>query len=163
MANQSQITLENVRVIYPNFAGRESEYNTKGSREFGIALDPALAEELASQGLNVKFPSEDKPNRPAYLPATLSNGPEIQPWIKLVLVNQGKGTILNNADTNQLAMLDEVTAGALANVIINPYNWSAAGRTGIKAYVNKLYVYIDDIEPSLAPAKDKFEQDIEFI
>nr|DAR94957.1 MAG TPA: hypothetical protein [Caudoviricetes sp.] len=163
MANQSQITLENVRIIYPNFAGRESDYNTKGSREFAVALDPSLAEELASQGLNVKFPSEDKANRPAYLPVTLSNGPDVQPWISIVLVNQGNGTIVNNGDANQIAMLDEVVAGALTNIIINPYNWAAAGRTGIKAYVNKVYIYIDDIDPALAPEKDKFAQQINFL
>ena len=152
MANQTQLTLENVRIIYPNFAGRESEYNTKGSREFALALDPELGQELAAQGLNVKFPAEDQPN-----------GPEIQPWIKIVLVNNGNGTIINPTDVSQIIMLDEVTAGARANVIVNPYNWSAAGRTGIKAYINKLYIYIDDIDESLAPAKDKFEQDINFL
>nr|DAQ75946.1 MAG TPA: hypothetical protein [Caudoviricetes sp.] len=163
MANQTQLTLENVRIIYPNFAGRESEYNTKGSREFALALDPELGQELASQGLNVKFPTEDQPNRPVYLPVTLSNGPEIQPWIKIVLVNNGNGTIINPTDVSQIIMLDEVTAGARANVIVNPYNWSTAGRTGIKAYINKLYIYIDDIDETLAPAKDKFEQDINFL
>lgn len=163
MANQSQITLENVRVIYPNFSGQESEYNQKGSREFSLALDPVLAEELASQGLNVKFPPEDHPDRPSYLPVTLSNGPVIQPWIKIVLVNNGNGTIVQSNDINQINLLDQVTAGARANVIINPYNWSAMGRTGIKAYLHKLYIYLDDIDESLAPAKDKFEQEINFL
>ena len=163
MANQSQITLENVRIIYPNFAGQESEFNQKGSREFALALDPTLAEELSSQGLNVKFPPEDHPNRPAYLPVTLSNGPVLQPWIKIVLVNNGNGTIIQPDDINQINLLDQVTAGVRANVIINPYNWSAAGRTGIKAYAQKLYIYIDDVDESLAPAKDKFEQEINFL
>lgn len=159
-----QITLENVRIIYPNFSGRENDYNNDGSREFSVVVDPEIGAELASQGFNVKFPTEDKPNRPVSLQITLSKGPVLQPWIKVVLVNEdNNGTLIDLEDRNQLSILDEIVAGARVNVILNPYNWSVAGRSGIRAYVQKLYIYTYDIDPALAPQLEDFEKGINFL
>lgn len=163
MANSQQVTLENVRIIFPNFGGRISDHNKIGSREFSVQLDPELGKELARQGWNVKFPSEDKPNNNVSLPITLSNGPTVQPWIKIVLVNNGQGTIVQPDDVEQLAMLDNVAPGARANIILNPYNWTVAAKSGVKAYTKKLYIYLDDIDESLAPHMEDFERNINYL
>lgn len=163
MANSQQVTLENVRIIFPNFEGRISDHNKIGSREFSVQLDPELGEELARQGWNVKFPSEDNPNGNVFLPITLSNGPTVQPWIKIVLVNNGQGTIVQPDDVEQLAMLDNVAPGARANIILNPYNWAVGANSGIKAYTKKLYIYLDDIDESLAPHMEAFERNINYL
>lgn len=163
MANSQQVILENVRIIFPNFGGRISDHNKIGSREFSVQLDPELGKELARQGWNVKFPSEDKPNGNAFLPITLSNGPTVQPWIKIVLVNNSQGTIVQPDDIEQLAMLDNVAPGARANIILNPYNWIVGANSGIKAYIKKLYIYLDDIDESLAPHMEDFERNINYL
>jgi hypothetical protein len=163
MANTQQLTLENVRVIFPNFGGRVTDHNKLGSREFSALLDPEVGAELASQGWNVKFPAEDKPNQNTFLPVTLSNGPTVQPWIKIVLVNNGHGTIVQPDDVEQLAMLDNVTPGARANLILNPYNWTVGSSSGIKAYVKKIYIYLDDVDPEFAPHMEEFERDINYL
>lgn len=163
MANTQDITLENVWIMFPNFGGRVTDHNKLGSREFSVKLDPAVGTELASQGLNVKFPSEEQPNGKVFLPVTLSNGPTVQPWIKVVLVNDGVGTILDVNDPEQLAMLDTIAPGARANLILSPYHWTVGTNSGIKAYVKKLYIYLDDVDPELAPQLASFERDIRYL
>lgn len=163
MANVQQLTIENVRIIFPNFEGRTTDRNKIGSREFSALLDPELGAELASQGWNVKFPTEDKPNQNIYLPVTLSSGPMVQPWVKIVLVNNGQGTIVQPDDVEQLAMLDNISAGVRANLILSPYHWTVNGDSGIKAYVKKVYIYLDDIDPNYAPHMEDFERDIRYL
>lgn len=163
MANTQQLTLENVRIIFPNFGGRVTDHNKLGSREFSALLDPEVGAELASQGWNVKSPAEDKPNQNTFLPVTLSNGPTVQPWIKIVLVSNGHGTIVQPDDVEQLAMLDNVIPGARANLILNPYNWTVGGNSGIKAYVKKIYIYLDDVDPEFTPHMEDFERDINYL
>ena len=88
MANSQQVTLENVRIIFPNFGGRISDHNKIGSREFSVQLDPELGKELARQGWNVKFPSEDKPNNNVSL--QFNHGLKLS-WLttaKVLLYNQ---------------------------------------------------------------------------
>ena len=73
------LSLENVRIGFRNFEGREGQYNKKGERSFAVFLeDRQLAEALAAEGWNVKFPKEhekvdpDEPSRDAYLQVSVS-------------------------------------------------------------------------------------------
>ena len=164
MANVQQLTLENVRISFPNFGGKVTDKNKNGSREYNVLLDPEVGFELAQQGWNVKkLPTEEEPNNCPYLPITLSNGPIVQPWIKIVLVNNGHGIIVQPDDAEQLALMDGVTTAARANVILSPYHWTVNGNSGIKAYTNKLYIYVDDIDDSLLPHMEDFEREISYL
>ena len=60
-------------------------------------------------------------------------------------------------------MLDNVAPGARANIILNPYNWTVAAKSGVKAYTKKLYIYLDDIDESLAPHMEDFERNINYL
>ena len=112
MAKTNELVLENTYIVYPNFKGapanvvingKPREVNTDGSRKFNVALDPAVAQELAAQGYNIKFPKEEESTRLPYLPVTLSKGPSVQTWIQIVLVDGGNGRFLDITDPNQLA------------------------------------------------------------
>lgn len=172
MAKSNELVLENTYIVYPNFKGapanvvidgKPREVNTDGSRKFNVALDPAVAEELAAQGYNIKFPKEEESSRLPYLPVVLSKGPDVQTWIQIVLVDNGNGRFLDITDPNQLAMLDDIAVGCRTNIIISPYNWIVNGNSGTTAYTKKLYIYLDDINPELAPTKLEFEKGINFL
>jgi hypothetical protein len=49
------IVLEDVKLIFRNFAGREGMYNREGDRNFAVELPKDVAEELAANGWNVKL------------------------------------------------------------------------------------------------------------
>ena len=52
MANQrvSNISVENARILFRNFAGKESKFNAKGKRNFCLILDNDVAEDLKQIG-----------------------------------------------------------------------------------------------------------------
>ena len=59
MAQTNTVTLNNVGIIFPNFAGRTDQYNKNGVRSFSVSLSHETAEAMLADGFNVKFP---KPN-----------------------------------------------------------------------------------------------------
>lgn len=55
MNNNSVIPFQDAEIKYPNFAGRKSQFNRQGDRNFCIVIkDPEEAAELSAMGFNVK-------------------------------------------------------------------------------------------------------------
>lgn len=56
------ITIENARILWPNFAGAADKYNAEGDRNFQLHLTRQQADELAADGWNVKckFPRPEE-------------------------------------------------------------------------------------------------------
>ena len=53
--NVSNIVMEDARIIFRNFAGKETKFNREGSRNFCAVLDgKEEADELSAIGWNVK-------------------------------------------------------------------------------------------------------------
>lgn len=48
--------VEDARIIYRNFAGRETLYNLPGNRNFAVILDEETAKQMLEDGWNVKWP-----------------------------------------------------------------------------------------------------------
>lgn len=135
-------TLENVRIGFRNFEGREGQYNKSGDRSFAVFLDRATAEQMADEGWNVKFPKEnvnvidpDLEPRDAYL--QVSVGFNVYP-ANVILVSNGKTTRLSEQEVQMLdwAEIENV------DLVLRPYEWSVNKNSGIKAYLKSGYFTI---------------------
>ena len=51
--NSGRYRIENAEIWYPNFEGAENQYNTAGKRNFKVAVNEELADELREQGIRV--------------------------------------------------------------------------------------------------------------
>lgn len=149
----NNITLEGVRIMFRNFSGLPSQFNAAGNRNFCVVLeDPELVHRLESDGWNIRWlkPLDPDDEPKAYLQVKVSfprEGSKARPP-KIVMVTSRGNTIL---DEETVSLLD---TAEIANVdmIIRPYNWEMQGRTGVKAYLNSIYVTIveDELEKKYA-------------
>lgn len=144
MARENAVMMEGVRIIFRNFAGKEGQYNREGDRNFSVLLDPETADAMARDGWNVKFlkvREEDEIQEPqAYLPVSVNfSGPRPP---KVVMVTSRGRTFLSEDEVELLDWADIINV----DLTVNPYHWTikSSGASGIKAYLQTLYVTINE-------------------
>lgn len=133
--------VEGALLVFRNFAGKEGQYNREGDRNFSVILDPAVAETMAADGWNVKYlrPREE--------------GDEPQPYIQVAVNFRNRpprivmlsSTGRTNISEDTADVLDFVEIGN-ADLICRAYEWSVNGKTGIKAYLQSLFITINEDE-----------------
>lgn len=133
------IVIENARLIFKNFAGKEGKYNRAGDRNFCVLLDQGLANVLTEDGWNVKYlhAREQGEEDQAYLPVAV--GFEHRPPNIYLVTSKGR-TRLNEDECEVVDWVDIKTT----DVTIRPYSWSVNGKGGIKAYLKTLYVLLEE-------------------
>lgn len=136
-----EIKMEGAHIVCRNFAGKKTDFNAEGDRNFGVLLDDTLAAKLEHDGWNIKMfkPKPDDPNQYR------------QPWLK-VKVKYGKfPPIANLITVRGRTRLDENTIGQLdwtriknVDLIIRPYNYPASNFSpaGVAAYLKAIYVTV---------------------
>lgn len=139
--NDNTVLMEGVRIIFRNFAGKEGQYNREGDRNFAVLLDDATAQAMAEDNWNVKWlrpRNEDEEETPqAYLPVSV-NFKGRPPRIVLI-TSRGR----TNLDESQVEMLD--WADILnVDLIVRPYEWTVNQKSGVKAYLQSIYVTIEE-------------------
>lgn len=142
MANRvNNISVENARIIFRNFAGKESKYNAKGKRNFCLLLDHEYAEGLKEEGWNVKYLTprypEDEPQAYIQVSVTFDNFPP-----NIWLIAGGKKTKL---DEDTVSSLDYAEIENV-DLIVRPYTWEVNDKGGVKAYLKNMYVTIVENE-----------------
>ena len=141
MPQDNVVVMENVRIIFRNFAGKEGQYNREGDRNFAVLLDERTAKMMAEDDWNVKWlrpRSEEEEEAPqAYLPVSV-NFKGRPPRIVLI-TSRGR----ENLDESQVHMLDWVDI-INVDLIVRPYEWTVNQKTGIKAYLQSIYVTIEE-------------------
>lgn len=136
-----KILFTNCKIGYRNFKGEQTKYNRSGDRNFVIFLDPDLAEELARDGFNIKYPKTRD---------DISEEDDLRlPFLKVVVkygVSQPTAVLINGA-TKSAQRLTEDTIDVLddidieeCDIEINPYHWKTPDKEGISAYLSKIYV-----------------------
>lgn len=152
------INIENAKLVFRNFAGKAGQYNPEGNRNFCVLLETKIAEELISNGWNIKWllPRDPEESKQAYFQVKVTYN-KFPPHIILV-TNKGK-TLLTE---DSISLLDWAEIDN-ADLIVNPYNWEVNGKKGVKAYLKSLYITLkaEDFEGKYrnVPDADNFEED----
>lgn len=148
------VLIEDARLIFLNFAGKETEYNRQGDRNFGVILPEDVAQQMEADGWNIKW-----------LKAREEGDVDV-PWVqvsvsfknkppKVVMVTSRNRTIL---DEDTIEMLDYADI-AKVDLILNPYSWTVRDASGIKAYLKTMFVTIEEDELELKYAQEPTEED----
>lgn len=137
----NNLVVENARIGFRNFSGEEGKFNPAGNRNFVLFLDSDIAEPIQADGWNIKWldPRDEDDEAQAYLPVAVSYS-NIPP--KIVLITSNGKTIL---DEDTVGMLDWAEIQNV-DIIVNPYNWTVNGKSGVKAYVKSMYITIVEDE-----------------
>ena len=149
------LVIENARIMFRNFAGKETKFNRAGSRNFCVEItDPVLAGALMEDGWNVRTlaPREDSDDERYYIQVTVSFS-HIPPNVYLV-TRKGRTAL----DEESIAMLDYADIHSV-DLAIRPYNWEVSGRSGVKGYLKTMYVTIEEDEFADKYADSEPEED----
>ena len=138
---KNNIVIENAKIGFRNFSGKEGRFNPEGRRNFCVFLDEELGATLQEDGWNVRWlEPKDRDDRPVpYLQVSVSYD-NIPP--KIIIVSSKGKTLLNEETVNIVdwAEIENV------DLIIRPYNWSVRGKSGVKAYVKSMYITLVEDE-----------------
>ena len=133
----TKIKIENADINYRNFSGKKGDYNDEGDRNFCVFLEQELGIQLKEEGWNIKFtrPTDEDETPKPFLSVTVAFG-NYPP--RIMLVTSRNQTRLNERTIHQLDTSEILNV----DVSIRPYNWEHRGKTGVKAYVQTLYVTV---------------------
>jgi hypothetical protein len=139
--NDNTVLMEGVRIIFRNFAGKEGQYNREGDRNFAVLLDDVVATAMAEDNWNIKWlkpRGEEEGDTPqAYLPISVNF--KGRPPRIVMITSRGR----TNIDESQVETLDWVDI-INVDLIVRPYEWTVNGKSGVKAYLQSIYVTIEE-------------------
>jgi len=138
---RNYLVIENAKILFRNFEGKEKKNNRAGERNFCVKIDdPELAQQLAADGWNIKT-------------LTSRDGEDDDTHFIQVKVGyeKGKPPIIKIKTENTEIYYDEETVKNLDNaeladikVVITPYHWEVNGKSGIKAYLKTMKATLID-------------------
>lgn len=144
-------SIENAKLIFRNFGGREAPFNSEGDRNFTIDLTemPEKAEELERKGWVIKRKPAREEGEPEqlHLKVKVKFG-DYPPMIKVITEHSRSRT---NYEADDVPMLDYAKI-TNADVTLSPYNWTIKGESGVTAYLKRAFITIaeDPIERKYA-------------
>lgn len=147
------VVMEGVRIIFRNFEGKEGQYNKAGDRNFGVILPVDIAEAMLADGWNVKYlkprEADEEETETPWLSVAVSFDKGRPPNIFLVTQEGRKRTPLTVETVEQLDWVDIVNV----DLIVRPYHWEVNGKGGVKAYLQSMYITIEE-----DPLQQKYAQ-----
>lgn len=133
--------VDDAQIIFRNFAGKEDRYNREGDRNFSVVLDEENAQRMLGDGWNVKYLAarEEGDADTPYIQVAVGykNRPP-----RIVLISSAGRT---NLDEGSVETLDWVSIRK-ADLIARAYQWEVNGKGGIKAYLQTMFVTIEEDE-----------------
>jgi hypothetical protein len=135
------VLMEGVRIIFRNFSGKEGQYNREGDRNFAVLIDDRVAEAMAADGWNIKTlrprDEDEEENPQSYLPVSVNF--KGRPPRVVLITSRGR----TNLDEDSVEMLDWADI-INVDLIVRPYEWTVNEKSGIKAYLQSIYVTIEE-------------------
>lgn len=135
------ISIENAKIGFRNFSGNPGKYNPPGRRNFCVFFDTESGNKLKEDGWNIRWAKsrdEDDDPTPFLQVAVSYSNPKLLPEVLLV-TSKGKTSL----DEETIDRLDRVEI-INVDVKIRPYNWEVNNKQGVKAYLSKIFVTIDE-------------------
>ena len=147
LRNDNVLIVEDARLLFPNFSGRESKYNAAGNRNFGVVIDPELGQKLKGDGWNVRIlaPRDEDDDATCWIPVSVSY--KYRP--PKIVVFTSKNSV--NLDEENVGSIDYADIARI-KLSVNPSYWENNGRSGIKAYLRTMHVFLEE---------DDFAEDFE--
>lgn len=135
------ISIENAKIGFRNFGGEAGKYNPPGRRNFCVFFDTETGKVLENDGWNIRWakPRNEDDEPTPFLQVTVSyTNPRLLPEVMLI-TSRGK-TLL---DEDSVEILDRAEI-LNVDLKIRPYNWDVNNKQGVKAYLSKMFVTIDE-------------------
>lgn len=133
--------VEDARLVFRNFSGVEGQYNRKGDRNFSVILDDEAAKTMIKEGWNVKYLAsreEGEPDTPyIQVAVNFDNRPP-----RVVMITSTARTNLTDESISILDWADIRTC----DLIARSYYWTVNGKSGVKAYLQSMFVTIEEDE-----------------
>jgi len=128
------IRIEGARIIFRNFEGRPGKFNAVGERNFAVLHD---------DGWNVKWldPREDAEEgteRVPFLSVNVKYGMRRTPRVAMI---SSRG--LTELKEHEVEVIDQVNI-TNCDMMIRPWPWENNGKKGISAYLQSIYVTIEE-------------------
>ena len=137
--NVRTFMIEDARITLRNFKGKAGPYNKEGRRNFCVVLTDELAEELIADEWNVRYlnPKEegDSPTPIIQVIARFDVRPP-----RIVLLTETSRTQLDEASVEVLDY-DNIKN---VDLIARQHYWDMGGRSGFNAYVQSMFVTIEE-------------------
>lgn len=139
MDDAKTFMIEDARLIFRNFSGKEGPYNREGDRNFSVILEDQAAKVMLADGWNVK-----------YLEAR-EEGETDTPYIQIAVNFKNRPPRVVMLTSTSRTNMSEKTVDVLdwaniekADLIARAYDWTVNGKSGTKAYLQSLFVTIEE-------------------
>lgn len=141
MPDQKQVLVENAKLIFRNFEGREAQFNSAGDRNFSLVLDKELAEQMRAEGWRVKqLRAREEDDEGDYHIKVIVNYKKGRPPQVVLVTNQGKKRTELGPDEVGILDLADIKN---VDLIINGF-WSDMNGGGYSAYLKTIFVTINE-------------------
>jgi hypothetical protein len=153
ISTDEKYVFQNCRIVYRNFRGEESQFNTKGNRNFCLVLDSNKADILKTSGWTVKpFKKKDDEElveQLFYTQVKLNYNGTRPP--RIYMISKGHKQLL---DVETVSVLDYAEIEKV-DLHLVPYEWTP-GR--FKGYVKTMFVTLVDDPLELLYEKEEKEE-----
>lgn len=142
--DMESLQLDGVDLIYKNFSGLvRGRYDSLGERKFSAKItDPAIADTVIGLGWNLRTRTDDSDEFQFWhLPVKVNYNSPVGPPVIWRVIPTLKKKLLLKPDT--VDMLDYLPV-MYADLIVNPYLWTVGGSSGISAYLDQMYVFVEE-------------------
>jgi len=133
--------IDDATIVFRNFAGKEGQYNREGDRNFCVILPDDVGEQMLNDGWNVRYldarDEGDTPTPYISVSVNFNNRPP-----RVVMLTSTTRTQLDEGSVEILDWADVKTA----DLIARGYDWTVNGKSGTKAYLQSLFITIEEDE-----------------